>query len=51
MLNIVAIFLGLTVGGAMEAQYFLQPTTLKIIFLGLIAFAGGTAGVFISLLK
>ena len=44
MINIVTIFLGLSVGGTMAAEQFLQPTTLKIIFLGLVAFAGGTAG-------
>lgn len=44
LINIVTIFLGLTVGGTMEAERFLQPTTLKIILLGLIAFACGTAG-------
>jgi carboxybiotin decarboxylase len=44
MINIVTICLGLTVGGTMGAEHFLQPTTLKIIFLGLIAFAFGTAG-------
>lgn len=44
MINIVTICLGLTVGGTMGADRFLQPTTLKIIFLGLVAFAFGTAG-------
>jgi len=44
MINIVTICLGLTVGGTMGAEQFLQPTTLKIIFLGLVAFAFGTAG-------
>jgi oxaloacetate decarboxylase beta subunit len=43
MINIVTIFLGLTVGGTMEAENFLQVTTIKIIFLGLVAFASGTA--------
>jgi oxaloacetate decarboxylase beta subunit len=44
MINIVTICLGLTVGGTMGAERFLQPTTLKIILLGLVAFAFGTAG-------
>ncbi len=43
MINIVTIFLGLTVGGTMAADNFLQVTTIKIIFLGLVAFAFGTA--------
>lgn len=43
MINIVTIFLSLSVGGTMKAGNFLQPTTLKIIFLGLVAFAFGTA--------
>lgn len=41
--NIVVIFLGLTVGAKATAAYFLTPDTLKIIFLGLAAFAFGTA--------
>jgi oxaloacetate decarboxylase beta subunit len=44
MINIVTICLGLTVGGTMAAEQFLQPTTLKIILLGLVAFSFGTAG-------
>ncbi|MBD3305276.1 sodium ion-translocating decarboxylase subunit beta [candidate division KSB3 bacterium] len=43
MINIVTIFLGLTVGGTMVAENFLHVETLKIIFLGLVAFACGTA--------
>jgi len=41
--NIVVIFLGLTVGAKATAEYFLTPDTIKIIILGLIAFAFGTA--------
>jgi len=41
--NIVVIFLGLTVGAKASATYFLTPDTLKIIALGLAAFAFGTA--------
>lgn len=43
MINIVTIFLGLTVGGTMAADNFLRTDTLKIIFLGLVAFGCGTA--------
>ncbi|MDY6827194.1 MAG: sodium ion-translocating decarboxylase subunit beta [Bacillota bacterium] len=44
--NIVVIFLGLTVGAKATATYFLTPDTIKIIMLGLVAFAIGTmAGV------
>ncbi len=43
MINIVTIFLGLTVGGTMAAESFLRADTLKIIFLGLVAFSCGTA--------
>lgn len=41
--NIVVIFLGLTVGAKATAAYFLTPDTIKIILLGLAAFAFGTA--------
>lgn len=41
--NIVVIFLGLTVGAKASASYFLTPDTIKIILLGLGAFAFGTA--------
>ena len=41
--NIVVIFLGLTVGAKASAAYFLTPDTIKIIGLGLAAFAFGTA--------
>ncbi len=41
--NIVVIFLGLTVGAKATAAYFLTPDTIKIIVLGLAAFAFGTA--------
>lgn len=42
--NIVTIFLGICVGATATAETFLQPTTLAIIVLGVIAFMGGTAG-------
>ncbi len=44
LINIVTIFLGLTVGATASAEKFLTPDTLKIIALGLIAFASGTIG-------
>lgn len=44
LMNIVTIFLGTTVGATASAENFLTLRTLSIIALGLIAFAGGTAG-------
>ena len=44
LLNIITIFLGLTVGATANAATFLQPKTLLIILLGLLAFSFGTAG-------
>ena len=44
LMNIVTIFLGTTVGATASAERFLPPQTLKIIALGLCAFAIGTAG-------
>lgn len=44
LMNIVVIFLGITVGAKATAEYFLTLETIKIIVLGLIAFAFGTAG-------
>ena len=44
LMNIVTIFLGITVGATTNAATFLSPDTLKIIALGLIAFSLGTAG-------
>ncbi len=41
--NAVTIFLGITVGATASAESFLSPETLKIIVLGLVAFAIGTA--------
>ncbi|MHC5248148.1 sodium ion-translocating decarboxylase subunit beta [Enterococcus sp. LJL90] len=43
LMYIVTIILGLTVGAKAEASLFLSATTLKVIFLGLFAFAIGTA--------
>lgn len=44
LMNIVTIFLGVTVGATANAASFLQLKTLLIICLGLIAFSFGTAG-------
>ncbi len=44
LMNIVTIFLGLTVGATAQAETFLQPETLKIIGLGLLAFIFSTFG-------
>ncbi len=44
LINIVTIFLGLTVGATANADVFLKPETLKLIALGLIAFAFSTFG-------
>ena len=41
--NIVTIFLALGTGLTMSADKFLRLQTVEIIFLGLVAFAGGTA--------
>ena len=41
--NIVTIFLALGTGLTMPADKFLRVQTVEIIFLGLVAFAGGTA--------
>ena len=44
LMNIVTIFLSTSVGATMVASNFLKPETLKIIFLGLVAFGVSTAG-------
>lgn len=43
LINIVTIFLGLSVGATATAEAFLKVQTIKIIVLGVIAFAVGTA--------
>lgn len=43
LINIVTIFLGLSVGSKLMADKFLQPQTLGILLLGIIAFGIGTA--------
>lgn len=42
-MDILTIFLGLSIGGIMTAERFLVPRTLAIFALGLVAFAGATA--------
>ncbi|MGI6099071.1 MAG: sodium ion-translocating decarboxylase subunit beta [Kiritimatiellia bacterium] len=44
IMNIATIMLGLGVGMQLEASQFLQPATLGIILIGLLAFSLGTAG-------
>lgn len=42
--NLVTLLLGITIGGTMHYEKFLQPMTLLILALGLIAFVFDTAG-------
>ena len=44
LMNIVTIFLGVTVGATATAKTFLTWDTLKIVATGIFAFAAGTAG-------
>ncbi|MEW6071142.1 MAG: sodium ion-translocating decarboxylase subunit beta [Planctomycetota bacterium] len=44
LINIVTIFLGLTVGATMEGSTFLSRQTIFILILGAVAFAFSTAG-------
>lgn len=44
MMFMITIILGLTVGAKANAESFLNPQTLKITVLGLVAFSVGTAG-------
>tara|TARA_S200002703_G_scaffold35344_1_gene30438 strand:- start:1256 stop:1837 length:582 start_codon:yes stop_codon:yes gene_type:complete len=43
IINIVTIFLGLAVGTKMSSDKFLDPSTMKILFLGILAFIVATA--------
>ena len=43
-MNIVTIFLGVTVGATATAEAFLNLQTLKILAMGVVAFSLGTAG-------
>ncbi|HHU51111.1 MAG TPA: sodium ion-translocating decarboxylase subunit beta [Firmicutes bacterium] len=44
MINIITIFLGLSVGATAKAEVFLTPQTLGILLMGLFAFAFSTVG-------
>lgn len=44
LMNIITIFLGVTVGATAKGEVFLNLSTLSIVALGLIAFSFGTAG-------
>ena len=44
LMNIVTIFLGVSVGATATAEIFLTPKTLQIIAMGIVAFGCGTAG-------
>lgn len=44
LINIVTIFLGVTVGATAAGDKFLSPETIKIIFLGLLSFMLSTVG-------
>jgi len=44
LMNIVTIFLGISVGATATAETFLSPLTLLIIAMGIVAFGMGTAG-------
>lgn len=44
LMNIITIFLGVSVGATASAENFLTPQTLYIIAIGLFAFAFGTLG-------
>jgi sodium ion-translocating decarboxylase beta subunit len=43
LINVTTIFLGLSVGSKLEADKFLDPKTLGILVLGIVAFGIGTA--------
>lgn len=44
LMNIVTIFLGISVGATTTAEAFLNASTLKIVAVGIVAFAIATAG-------
>ncbi len=44
LMNIITIFLGLTVGATTNAESFLNMQTLGIVLMGLVAFCLGTSG-------
>jgi oxaloacetate decarboxylase beta subunit len=44
LINVVTMFLALTIGATMDGRTFLQPQTLSILALGAVAFVFSTAG-------
>lgn len=44
LIDIVTIFLGLSVGATMDSPHFLTPKTIAILIMGAVAFAFSTAG-------
>lgn len=44
LIDTVTIFLGVAIGATMESTYFLNPQTLMILLLGIVAFSFSTAG-------
>jgi carboxybiotin decarboxylase len=44
LINVITIFLGVSVGATANAEQFLRVDTMQIILLGVVAFAIGTAG-------
>ena len=44
LMNIITIFLGISVGATATAKTFLSPKTLGILLMGVLAFAFGSAG-------
>lgn len=44
LMNIVTVFLGVSVGATATGSTFLSPRTLAILFMGVVAFGFGTAG-------
>ena len=44
LINLTTIILMLCIGASMPAELVMRPETLMVLALGLIAFAGGTAG-------
>ncbi|MFY9423803.1 MAG: sodium ion-translocating decarboxylase subunit beta, partial [Bacillota bacterium] len=44
LINILTIFIGFTVGATATAESFLDPKTIGIFILGVLAFSLGTAG-------
>ena len=43
LMNIVTIFLGISIGGTMSVEHFLKPNVILVFIMGLVAFAFSTA--------